>query len=63
MAGGKGRTSRKTPLEIEEYGEKYGLPNELQQLKYASRMAAKVDNNASLMIFSNEQTVKFTPVI
>lgn len=46
VAGGKGRTSRKTPLEIEEYGEKYGLPNELQQLKYASRMAAKVDNNA-----------------
>jgi len=46
VAGGKGRTSRKTPLEIEQLGEKFGLPNELQRLKYASRMAAKVDSAA-----------------
>lgn len=46
VAGGKGRTSRKTPLEIDAYGDKYGLPNELQGLKYASRMAAKVDSAA-----------------
>ena len=46
VAGGKGRTSRKTPMEIDQMGEKYGLPNELAQLKYASRMAAKVDSAA-----------------
>ncbi len=46
MAGGKGKTSRKTPREIEEAGDKFGLANNLDNLKHASRMAAKVDNNA-----------------
>ncbi len=46
MAGGKGRTSRKTPQEIEEAGEKFGLTGSPDSLKYASRMAAKIDNNA-----------------
>src|SRR5512135_913126 len=44
IAGGKGATSRKTPSEIES------LASELQVspagLIYASRMSAKVDNNA-----------------
>lgn len=44
VAGGKGKTSRKTPLEIEEWGEKIGI--EPAPLVYASRMSAKVDSAA-----------------
>ena len=44
VAGGKGKTSRKTPDEITLYAEKHGFdPN---QLIYSSRMAAKVDSAA-----------------
>lgn len=44
VAGGKGGTSRKTPVEIERVGETLSLdPN---PLIYASRMSAKVDNTA-----------------
>ncbi|WP_287153240.1 DUF763 domain-containing protein [Candidatus Solincola tengchongensis] len=45
-AGGKGAASRRTPLEIEEKGERAGLGERIPQLVHASRMAAKVDNNA-----------------
>lgn len=41
MAGGKGRTSRKTPEEIEGVG--HLVEREAHELVYASRMAAKVD--------------------
>lgn len=44
VAGGKGRTSRKTPLEIEKAGPV--LKVSPSPLIYASRMAAKVDNAA-----------------
>ncbi len=44
VCGGKGRASRKTPEEIERVADRYGLPGEA--LVYASRMSAKVDNNA-----------------
>jgi len=43
-AGGKGKTSRKTPAEIENWGEKIGI--EPAPLVYASRMSAKVDSAA-----------------
>jgi hypothetical protein len=43
-AGGKGRTSRKTPTEIESWGEKIAV--EPAPLVYASRMSAKVDSAA-----------------
>ncbi|KYK22532.1 hypothetical protein AYK21_03840 [Thermoplasmatales archaeon SG8-52-2] len=47
IAGGKGKISRKTPDEIEEIGNKFNLStNKIEELKYSSRMAAKVDNNA-----------------
>mgnify|MGYP001478596929 CR=1 FL=1 len=46
VAGGKGATSRRTPREIEEAAERYGLPLEAASLTYASRMAAKVDSAA-----------------
>lgn len=46
FAGGKGKTSRKTPLEIDQAGDRFALGNSLEKLKYASRMAAKIDNNA-----------------
>jgi hypothetical protein len=44
VAGGKGKTSRKTPAEIEEWGEKISL--DPAPLVYASRMSAKVDSAA-----------------
>jgi hypothetical protein len=44
IAGGKGRTSRKTPLEIENTG--HLLKVNPSALIYASRMSAKVDNSA-----------------
>jgi len=43
-AGGKGRTSRKTPTEIENTG--HLLKVNPSSLVYASRMSAKVDNSA-----------------
>jgi hypothetical protein len=46
VCGGKGATSRKTPLQIQEYGEKYALPVDVSKLIYASKMSAKVDNTA-----------------
>lgn len=46
LAGGKGRVSRYTPQEIESLGEKFGLPQHIASLQYASRMAAKVDSSA-----------------
>jgi hypothetical protein len=44
IAGGKGRTSRKTPEHIRMYADKYMVNPE--PLIYASRMSAKVDNTA-----------------
>ena len=44
VAGGKGRVSRKTPQEIEEYC--HHIPVEPAPLIYASRMSAKVDSSA-----------------
>jgi hypothetical protein len=47
VCGGKGRTSRKTPDEIMEVGEKFGFSDQtIKRLSYSSRMAAKVDNSA-----------------
>ena len=44
VAGGKGRASRRTPAELNEYGERLGLDG--ARLAYNSRMAAKVDSAA-----------------
>jgi hypothetical protein len=44
IAGGKGATSRKTPAEIEALGSELQVTPD--RLVYASRMSAKVDNNA-----------------
>ena len=47
VCGGKGRTSRKTPMEIACIGEKFGFSEEqIQAFTYTSRMTAKVDNTA-----------------
>lgn len=43
VAGGKGARSRKTPAEIESFGDR--ISQDPQRLIYASRMAAKVDNS------------------
>ncbi|MBI4295842.1 MAG: DUF763 domain-containing protein [Chloroflexi bacterium] len=44
VAGGKGKTSRQTPAELEKWGETLSM--DPAPLVYASRMSAKVDNNA-----------------
>jgi hypothetical protein len=45
ICGGKGKTSRKTPDEIRNWGGRLALPeNSIQNLVYNSRMAAKVDS-------------------
>lgn len=45
FAGGKGRASMRAPSEIDELGLRMGLSaGRIDELKYASRMAAKVDN-------------------
>ena len=47
VAGGKGKASRKTPYEIEKTGELYNFSTaKIEDLKYSSRMAAKIDNTA-----------------
>lgn len=45
ICGGKGKTSRKTPEEIQNWGERLALaPAATDNLTYNSRMAAKVDS-------------------
>ncbi len=44
MAGGKGKTSLRTPQELETIGNKMGI--NVKPLIYASRMTAKVDSTA-----------------
>ncbi len=44
VAGGKGRTSRQTPAELERWGENLSL--DAAPLVYASRISAKVDSAA-----------------
>src|SRR3954467_2702222 len=44
VAGGKGKASRRTPMELVEYGDRLGLDG--ARLAYNSRMAAKVDSAA-----------------
>ncbi len=44
IAGGKGKTSRKTPEELREYGERFGM--KADELIFASKISAKVDSAA-----------------
>jgi len=44
VAGGKGKTSRRTPDELADYGQRLGL--DAAPLIYSSRMSAKVDSAA-----------------
>jgi uncharacterized protein len=47
VCGGKGKTSKKTPGDIEAAGEKFGFSEEtVKKLTYTSKMTAKVDNAA-----------------
>ncbi len=47
VLGGKGKTSKKTPEEIEKIGEKLSLSSrKIEELKKTSRLVAKVDNVA-----------------
>lgn len=47
LCGGKGKTSRKTPSDIEIAGDKFGFCEKtVDKLIYSSRLAAKVDNAA-----------------
>jgi len=44
VCGGKGKASRKTPQELQELGQKFSF--ETKPFVYASKITAKVDNNA-----------------
>jgi hypothetical protein len=45
VCGGKGRASKKAPHEIEEIADEFSLSEKkIDELKYASKMSAKVDN-------------------
>ncbi len=46
IAGGKGATSRKTPSEILDWGNKFSLKQDPNDLVRFSRLTAKIDNNA-----------------
>ncbi|MCD6429480.1 DUF763 domain-containing protein [bacterium] len=47
ICGGKGRTSRKTPDQIAQWGQFLGLNQDtVQKFIYASKISAKVDNTA-----------------
>ncbi len=46
VAGGKGATSRKTPAEIAAAAERHSIARPAEELVYASRLSAKVDNTA-----------------
>jgi len=46
VCGGKGKTSRKTPEQIQNWGNFLDWPkNKIQNIIYASRISAKVDSN------------------
>ncbi|MHA1711378.1 MAG: DUF763 domain-containing protein [Candidatus Freyarchaeota archaeon] len=47
VCGGKGKASLHAPMEIRAIGEKFDFPtHKINELRYASRMSAKVDNAA-----------------
>jgi len=47
ICGGKGKTSRKTPQQIQDWGEFLSLPVEkIDKLIYASKISAKIDSSA-----------------
>jgi hypothetical protein len=47
ICGGKGKASLQAPAEISLVGEKFGFSTgQIERLRYASRMSAKVDNTA-----------------
>jgi hypothetical protein len=47
VCGGKGKTSRKTPEQIQKWGNSLGFhPSITNKLVYSSRMSAKVDSSA-----------------
>jgi hypothetical protein len=46
VAGGKGAASRKTPAEIIAHGERHTIARPADDLVYASKVSAKVDNTA-----------------
>lgn len=47
VCGGKGKASKQTPSEIEKNANSLSIPHrKIQDLKYASKMSAKVDNAA-----------------
>ncbi len=47
VCGGKGKTSKKTPNDIADVGEKFGFCEQtIESLTYTSKITAKVDNTA-----------------
>ncbi len=44
VAGGKGRKGNNTPYEIADICNRFGISNKIDEMVYASKIAAKVDN-------------------
>lgn len=63
VCGGKGKTSRKTPQQIQQWGEFLGLAQEkIDKLIYASKITAKVDTSGLQDGFQiYHHTLIFTP--
>jgi len=64
ICGGKGKTSRKTPQQIQKWGESLRFPNsKVEKLIYVSKMAAKVDTSCiqdGFQIYSHNLIFSFS---
>lgn len=67
VCGGKGRASRKAPMEIGTVGEEFGFSDDnVEALRRASRMSAKVDNTAvqaGYQLYQHYKNVDNTPFL
>lgn len=67
VCGGKGRASRKAPMEIGTVGEEFGFSDDnIEALRRASRMSAKVDNTAvqaGYQLCQHDKTTDNTPFL
>ena len=72
VCGGKGKTSRKTPEQIQNWGQNLNLPSlQIKNLVYNSKMAAKVDSSLvqdgfqiyhhSFFFTKKGRIIRFTP--
>ena len=60
VCGGKGKASMQTQTEIGQIGDKFGFSTDrIEDLRYASRMSAKVDNTSVQAGYALSQPLKY----